>query len=360
MARRRKISEEFRFPEFDEKDFVRKERRNTKVVILTFIFGLIIGAISQPLWSGMSRGIRWPLIFLFAISMIPILYRILMALEDLSDYTRKNWFTTYASYLLTWLTTFIILINPPFHDETPPIVDLVVLPAYQEPGGSVKISAYIADNSGIDDINLSLRLPNQDIIYLPYTRNGSIYTWEFENAQNFLGNFSFTLVVKDRKGNKKVENGTFWYCEDTISLAYPENGSLVKNLTSIKFKVKELSKEGFRVFYLVNGREVNMSKRDDFYETTPVYEGWEKGKNVTLQVMAEVIHYFYDKKVNNTVVDSSTYVFLTDPKDNLIGTERSPEIKGLPSPGSKRITPGFEIPLIILSILIILLWKRRR
>lgn len=362
MAKRRKVSEEieFKFPEFNEEEFVKKEKRNTKVVILTFIFGLIVGIVSQPLWAGMSENIRWPLILLFALFMTPFLYKIITRIADTSDYTRKNWFTLYSSYLLTWVTVLIILINPPFYDETPPLIDTAILPIYQEPGGTVKIAAYITDNFGIKEVNLSIESPDGERIYLPYIENNSLYVWEFENKDNLLGRFNLTITAIDKNGNKRTANGTFWYSEDAISLAYPENGSTVNHATPIRFDVKELSKDNFRVYYLVDGNEINLTKSGNLYETSPAYKGWDKGRNVTITVKAEVIHYFYDVKVNNTVIDGSMYVFSTDPNDNYIGTETPPKAEKLPLPEQKRITPGFEIVALVMAVILVVAWKRRK
>ncbi len=92
MAKRRKISEEFdfKFPEFDEKKYVDREKRNTKVVVITFIFSILIALISRYLWAGMDAHIRWPLILLFALFMIPFLYSIIRKIVDVSDYEKRT------------------------------------------------------------------------------------------------------------------------------------------------------------------------------------------------------------------------------------------------------------------------------
>ncbi len=73
---------------------------------------------------------------------------------DLTDYTNKNWFSSYAIYFFTWLVVLIVLVNPPFYDEDEPLINLVVLPDMQEPGGTVMILAKITDNSIIEKENI--------------------------------------------------------------------------------------------------------------------------------------------------------------------------------------------------------------
>ena len=363
MAKRRKVSEEFdfKFPEFDEKKYIDRERRNTKVVITTFIFSVVIALISRYLWAGMDKNIRWPLIFLFALFMIPFLYSIIRKIVDVSDYEKKNWFATYLSYLITWVVILIILVNPPFYDGTAPMVDYCILPIYQEPGGTVKVAAYIADNSGLKNVNLSVEEPGGEIVYPSHTTYEGLYIWEYKNSKNLMGRFNITITAEDTTGNRKVVKDSFWYSEDAIALAYPDNGSKVNHATPIRFEIKELSKENFLTYYIVDGHKINLTRSNNLYETSPIYEGWEKGKNVTLVVKAEVMHYFYDKKVNNTVSDSSVYVFPTDSNDNSIGTEKPPEFKEkLPSPRPRAITPGFEILVAVLSLILVAVWKKKR
>ena len=83
--------------------------------------------------------------------------------------------------------------------------------------------------------------------------------------------------------------------------------------------------------------------------------------NVTVDAYAEVIYYFenYPLQFNNTVVDNDTYFFnVSDTPE--IGVEKPPEIE-LPGPRYVGATPGFEIAIFLISLIIVaLIFKYRK
>ena len=365
MAKRRKEKEEeykFKIPEFDEKEFVRKERRNAKVTFISFIFGVFIAIVSQVLWAGMSPSYRWPLIFLLGLSMMSILKYILIKLNiDTSDFGRKEWIGTFFTYFFTWLVALIILVNPPFYDGSAPVADLALIPEMQEPGGNVTIAAYIVDNAGIKSINLSIKEPNGKMVYPDYRQDRNVFVWVYENDNNLTGNFTVTLSVEDINGYKVETNKTFRYSKNVIRLLYPENGTKVNYGTPIRFYFDNgISSEGIFTYYEVNGITVNLTKSGEFYESSPMYHGWRAGENNSIRVFAKVRHCFYDKCINNTVADSSYYIFPAE-DDPSIGTRGSPESNAkLPQPHPVSMIPGFGSLLTIIAIITIALFMRRR
>ncbi len=64
MAKKRKekTDEEeldFKLPKFDEEKFLKKERRNIKTLVISFLLGLIIAIISFSFWTLLSgKGMR--------------------------------------------------------------------------------------------------------------------------------------------------------------------------------------------------------------------------------------------------------------------------------------------------------------
>ncbi len=366
MAKRRKVKEEeefeFKIPEFDEKTFTKKEKRNVKVTFVAFTFGLIIGMVSQFLWTGMTPSIRWPLILLFSLSVIPILrYTITKLNIDTSDYGKKEWVANYSVYFFTWLTVLIVLINPPFYDEEAPTADMAILPQIQEPGEPLLIAAYVVDNVGISSINLSISKPDGEIVYPSYTINGSTLSSVYKGDIN--GTFLVTLKVRDQSGNMAVVNRTFNYSPDVIRLVYPSNGSTVDHNTPIRFEIdKNISEGNPIVYYIVNGEKINLTEADGIYETSPLYEGWKPNSITNITVVVNDIHYFnyfHSYGFNNTVKVNFTFLTKEDPN---IGTEPSPEsnIKPL-QPQPKTFTPGFEMLSAILSlILAVFIFTKRR
>ena len=369
MAKRRKEKEEeeyeFKLPEFDEEAFVKKEKRNIKVNFISFFFGIFIGIVSQFLWKGMTPSVRWPLIFLLGLFSASFIRYITMRLNiDVSDFGKKEWLGNFFVYFFTWLTVLIILLNPPFYDAEPPFADMVTLPAIQEPGGTVVIAAYVADNAGVENINLSILQPNNVTIYPKYNVNGSVVSYVYKNEKDFRGDFIVTLYVKDVSGHEVSVNKTFRYDDKVIKLLSPKNGETVDNTTFIMFDINNsISEKGFLPYYTVNGKKINLTKSEELqaYVTRPIYKGWASGENNTVRVFAAVKSCFYTYCFNNTVVDSTSYSFVAE-KDPLIGATNG--IKSnvvLPKPTSPNLTPGFEtVAALIATITVTLFFMKRK
>lgn len=367
MAKRRKEKEEeyeFKLPEFDEEAYIKKEKRNIKVNFISFFFGILIGLVSQFLWKGMTPSVRWPLILLLGLFSASFIRYILIRLNiDVSDFGKKEWLGNFFVYFFTWLTVLIILLNPPFYDGEPPFAEMVTLPGVQEPGGTVVIAAYVADNAGIDKINLSIQQPNNITIYPSYSTNGNTISYTYTNKENLKGTFTVTLYVRDVNGHEVSINKTFRYDEKAIKLLSPKNGETVDNTTFIMFDIdNSVSENNFLPYYTVNDKKINLTKSQELgaYVTRPIYKGWVPGKNNTVRVFAEVKHCFYTYCFNNTVADSTPYTFVTE-KDPLIGeTNGTKSNIKLPQPKPANITPGFETMLGVTSTIIVTIFFMKR
>jgi len=373
MAKKRKekTDEEeldFKLPKFDEEKFLKKERRNIKTLFLSFLLGLIIAIISFSFWTLLSgSGLRWELVLLLGVFNASWLKYLFIKLNiDLTEFGRKGWFGSYAIYFFTWLIILIILVNPPFYDDESPHVEMVILPEFQEQGGTVLIVAQIFDNVGIkkQDISLNLLDPNGEQISADFTFENNIFSYTHESPVNVTEEmtYTFNLSAKDINGHITEKDGSFTYSTDAIKLAEPIEpapGPRVTYSTDIKF---DIGSDVSRFYYTVNnGKEINVTKGDEYYETSPKYEGWIKDNESTVKAYAEVIFYFTNNQVqfNNTVVDSDTYYFnVSDAIE--IGGEAPPEIT-LPGPHLVRATPGFEVAIFLISLVIVgLIFKYRK
>ena len=377
MAKRRREKDEedeldFKIPKFDEENFLKKERRNIRTSFIAFLFGIVMAIITFGFWALLKGNfLRWDLVFLLAIvNAIWIRYLFLKFNIDLTDFGRKNWFTTYAIYFFTWLLIFIVIVNPPFYDEAPPAIEAVVLPDMQELGGTVKIVARITDNSGLKQQNIALSLNGED--NSNFTYEDDIFTFTFTNPNNLTGDFDFTITATDANGYASSINSSFTYSNDTIKLPTPLGadtppGPKITYADTIKFDV---GTDVSRVYYTVDGgEEINATLNGDFYETTPEYEGWPKDKAVNVTVYADIIFYFVEPlalqteipesvRYNNTIVDTQTYYFNVS-DDPTIGQETSPTVT-LPTPLFYQV-PGFELVVILISLIaVVLIFKYRK
>jgi hypothetical protein len=409
MEKRRKEKDEeedkpFKIPKFDEKAFLKKERRNIKASFLSFLFGCLLALICFGFWALMGKELelRWALVFLVAIANAVFLKVVFLRFNvDLTDFGRKNWFGSYAIYFLTWLIVFIVLVNPPFYDDELPQVETAVLPVIQEPGGDVLFVAKITDNVGIDKSSLSLEITDPDgnkTILTPssYDYDEIIVIFTFENSENKLGDFDYILTVKDNNDLEKKKTGIFSYKKSITEVT----SSRFFNITSgddITIEVdEEISPQNFRVYYkLNNGEEINVNRKyKDIkaeYETSPEFKGWKEKSNFSMTLFVEVSHYFNNilEKYSNTVEHTEKYEFSTtqgssigdeDPlvpwnwtksydknrKENLLNYDkydRNKDIKGqelLPYPQRVQ-APGFEAIVFFISLAaVVLIFKYRK
>ena len=393
MAKRRKEKDEdedkpFKIPKFDEQGFIKRERRKIKTTFIAFLFGFLMAFVCFGFWAlmGSNSAFRWPLVILvFIANAVFIKYLFLRFNIDLTDFTKSNWFVTYAVYFFTWLLIFIVIVNPPFYDDEPPLVEVVALPGVQEPGGNITIVAKITDNKGINtnDISMVITDPDGNTTSLEpdvFEFDNTIVKYVFQNPDDILDEFQYELTVKDVSGIETKKSGIFSYDEYAIEVASYRFENLTHN-DDIEFDVDEdVSTENFRVYYtLNNGEEINVNRKNpqinDEYETSPVYEGWVEDADFTLNAYVEVMHYFMNipKKYNNTIQDSEIYNFTTT-EDSKIGDDLPPveynwTISNQPDnvlnyklPFYRFVqVPGFEAIIVIAAlVIVVLIFKRKK
>lgn len=387
MAKRRKETDleedkPFKLPKFNEEEFLRRERRNIKTTFLAFGFGLLMSFICFGFWAlmGHQDSLRWPLVFLVAVVNSVFLKPIFLRFNiDLKDFTRKNWFSSYMVYFFTWLIFFIVIVNPPFYDDEAPLIELVIMPQIQEPGGDIFILAKITDNAGLEkkDITFTVdNIPKDDFKYID-----NIFEYVYTGPNNITNDeiHNFSLTVKDHAGNINSKTDNFSFSKDAIYLALPETGSKVVAASDIKFGVKT---NVFRVFYKVNdGQEINATQqadRKDYYITSPEYKGWVAGENISVKVSAELLYNFENNFLKddqgnfildsnnkpqpkwfvNYINDTSIY-FFNVANESTIGQKESIEIT---RPTARIVAvPGFEMLVLLIALVtVILILKFRK
>jgi len=395
MAKRRKEGTEeeeqfdFQIPKFDEEAFIKRERRNIKTLFIAFLFGLLISVICFGFWALMGDNfLRWELVLLVGVvNAIWIKYLFLKLNIDLTDFGRKGWLTTFATYFFTWLLVLIVLVNPPFYDGEAPHVEVVALPGMQESGGTILFAAYIVDNVDVNKagINFLITDPNGTILTPEFTYENNILRYTYENPSNLTGTYNYTFIISDVNNQKTIVTGSFAYATDVLEIISSRfNGIMSGDAITIKAD-EQISKYNFRVYYKIdNGSDLNVDQKEtgdrEKYETSAEFKGWTANSTVTVQVYAEARHYFLNipEKFSNTVRDTTDYKFSTA-NDQNIGTEK-PLVEwnytlallrksqlpntvsyALPYPISMGSTPGFEVVVLVLAIIIVVfLFKRKK
>ncbi len=366
---------EFDMPHFDEEEFIAEQKKKAKSSFISFGFGILMGIICSAIWVSLGDSpLKWPVTFLLGICSIGFLIKIFQFFKiDISTFERKDWLGTGAFYFFTFLAFFIISINPPFYDGSPPVIDTFALPGAQEIGGHTVLTAKITDNVGLSDTHIEIFTPSGATINGSLINDGNhMYFYDFMNKENITGMFTYRITSEDSNGNEAAENGNFTYREDIIHIPEYQQGQSLSRLDEIKIRVKELGidKNNMRVFYTVNnGEEINASYSGEdtyageyIYTSSPDRIGWTTGF-VTVEVFVEVIHYFVlPADVNQTVrtshgriIDNQNYSFFVES----IGSLPSPDID-LPQPQTLQRVPGFGILSLVIAVVLLGVLKRKR
>jgi len=366
---------EFQMPHFDEEEFISEQKKKAKSSFLSFGFGILMGITSSVIWISLGdSSIKWPVTFLLGICSIGFLIKIFQLFKiNTSTFERKDWLGTGAFYFFTFLAFFIICINPPFYDGSPPVIDTFALPGVQEIGGTTVVTAKITDNVGLSDTTIEIVTPNGAIINGTLINDGEhMYFYDFVDTENLTGIFTYRITSKDSNGNEVTGNGNFTFREDIIHISEYQQGQSLTRLDEIKIRVTKLgmNKNNMRVFYTVNnGEEINASYSGEdtyageyIYTSSPDRIGWTTGF-VNVKVFVEFIHYFIlPADVNQTVhtshgriIDNQNYSFFVES----IGSLPSPQVD-LPQPQTLQRVPGFGILSLLIAVVLLGVLKRRR
>jgi hypothetical protein len=124
MAKKVKADDEeapvFKFPEFDEKEYLGEEIRDSKAIIASALVALPMAGIAAMMTAAIhpTAGI---VMGLAGFGAIYFLFKFLF--KDLSAFKIKHWLMTMGGYFLTFLALWILLINPPFMDLSGPVIE---------------------------------------------------------------------------------------------------------------------------------------------------------------------------------------------------------------------------------------------
>jgi hypothetical protein len=132
MAKKRKKGKpepedyEFRPPDFDEKEFLQKEIRDSRTALTTIIYAICFGIVAG-LISMMGANLA-PVAFLVGIAgIVTLKYFYSIVKVDTSELKKRNWAGNIGTYFFTFLAIWVLMLNMPFSDHAPPSVDKVIV-----------------------------------------------------------------------------------------------------------------------------------------------------------------------------------------------------------------------------------------
>ena len=162
-AKKRKkddADEEFAFPEFDEAQYLRHEIDLAKATVLTIVLAIPVAVLLYALTLAgvtivaffVGLGITFALPRIFGVMPWPKI--------DLTKFERKEWFGQGGTFLFSWLAFWILLVNVPFADLTPPSIEAVTVNGIAVPNGEGRpfaagefyINATVLENGALESV----------------------------------------------------------------------------------------------------------------------------------------------------------------------------------------------------------------
>jgi hypothetical protein len=223
MAKKRKKEKqekegyEYKPPEFNEEEYLRKEIRDTKTLLVTIAYAALIGIASYGVMF--TEVALAALLGIIAVVFLRHIYPLIGV--DTSSLEKKQWASNIVMYLFTWLAVWILLTNPPFSDLAGPAIKDDKVYFENGPGNwtiyndetedkliggmNISINVTIADNVEVDPetVTITIRLIDDEITGpggSAMSYEGSRYWYVF--PYNGTGTYAYTISAKDVNNNK--------------------------------------------------------------------------------------------------------------------------------------------------------------
>jgi hypothetical protein len=227
MAKKRKKQKveeeayEFKMPEFDEEEYLRKELRDTKTLYITFGYGVAIAFVSFG-FSFFDPAIG-ALFGFIGIIFLRHIYQLIRV--DTTLLEKKQWGTNIIFYIFTWLLVWIILTNPPFSDFQEPTIKSDEI-YFGSPGNwtrlnednaanfttadNVSINVTIIDNVEVDTSSIRISILYNSVVIENNSmenlgKNKFAYIFNVGNP----GPYEYKITAKDVNGLKSTRHGDF-------------------------------------------------------------------------------------------------------------------------------------------------------
>lgn len=245
MAKKRKKDKaekeeyEFRPPDFDEKEFIKKELADTRTLILTVLYAVLFG-----IGAGVLMLVNEDLLgvaFMMGIAgIVSLKYVYPLIKVDISTFQKKNWLGNTATFFFTFLAIWVIVLNVPISDHAPPAVENVIiwvddgttvrgmeykhiptagiygwvpLNASDDPetmisfsaGTTVNITARVADNGNLRSVVIQVTTSDEPLMVSMLAEEGYRFGLQLRSDQlSTSAGLIFTITATDEAGNEII------------------------------------------------------------------------------------------------------------------------------------------------------------
>jgi len=199
MAKKRRKSDnepeeeyEFRPPEFEEKEFIQKEIAETRSVIVTVVYAIVLGAVAGIL-SAADRAFMGPAFLIAIAGMVSLKWVYPMFKIDSKAFQKRNWLGNIGTFFFTFLAIWILLLNQPFADFAQPTVTDVTV--------------------WVDRLGVSGVVNNTTAIDYKFSNTAGVFQWTPRYGEkldqviraNVSYNLNLTAKVADNHGLKYAQ-----------------------------------------------------------------------------------------------------------------------------------------------------------
>ncbi|MFQ5907769.1 MAG: Ig-like domain-containing protein [Thermoplasmata archaeon] len=212
--RKKKEPFEFKAPEFDEVEFMKREVEGAKAAMITIVYAFAVALAS---WALTLAGVAslGGLLGLAAVYGLRYVYP--LAGVDLSRFDWKLWAGNGAIHLFAWFAFWVLLLNPPFLDVSPPVIHNLAVPGGDPVnlaadefsalslGGatSFQVLANVTDNQQLADVRISVVVGGgeQPGGQMTFTGNGAEWSFTVDPAEPGR-TYTLTIDAVDRAGHR--------------------------------------------------------------------------------------------------------------------------------------------------------------
>ncbi|MCJ2531478.1 MAG: hypothetical protein LN413_04085 [Candidatus Thermoplasmatota archaeon] len=221
MARKKRKGKEpftFKVPEFDEVGFLKREVEGAKAAMVTLGYAFAVALAS---WTLTRVGLASVGGLVGFVALYGLRYLYPLSGIDLSRFDWKLWAGNGAIHLFAWFAFWVLLLNPPVLDISPPVVHNAAVPGGTPVnigfGGSVslplggatsfQVLANVTDNQQLVDVLMTVEVGGSEHRTGRMIFTGSGAEWAFEVTGVETGRaYTLTIEAQDRVGHRSSFN----------------------------------------------------------------------------------------------------------------------------------------------------------
>jgi hypothetical protein len=309
--------DEFAPPPFDEREFYSGELELAKATMVAAVWGILIAVVSTAIYAftgsfyiGLAVGV------VAALVLKPLVDRLRLLTRQLE---MMKWGGMFFSYFMCWLAFWILLVNPPIMDLSPPqLRDRT--PAYQELGSNLRLSIEVMENSGISSLTAEIAMPDGNVDKRDNFLEVSSKLYQLDLNYTAAGLYTYHIRAEDGTGRSSTwdrQTEIVRSMPPVINPIAPQNNTTIAVDTPIYFQVTDNALISGVYYTLDTGPEKVFVKpvkkydtyrsdgvRDNVYRIMPNASGhrWAQGAHNMTVTATDGANNFCNQNYSYTII----------------------------------------------------------